>query len=185
MSKTAERLGAAQWVHAALTALATGGVNAVKVEPLAARLGVTKGSFYWHFADRRALLDAVLSAWEKQATANVIAFVDAKHSSPRERLKTLITLTTEVDEAAGVEHAIRAWGAGDAAVRRRLVRVDGAREAYVRDLLVAAGLSRARATARARLLYLTLIGEFTWVSHGGAPSGRALWAELYGLMVDE
>ena len=55
-----------QWAEAALGAIATGGIKAVAVEPLAARLGVTKGSFYWHFADRRALIDAALERWEAQ-----------------------------------------------------------------------------------------------------------------------
>src|ERR1051325_11082310 len=57
------RLDAEAWVAAAFDALAEGGVDAVRVEPLAKALGITKGSFYWHFADRRALLDAMLTAW--------------------------------------------------------------------------------------------------------------------------
>lgn len=183
MAKTVERLGEEAWVEAAMRALGRGGVEAVKVEPLAAHLGVTKGSFYWHFKDRLALLEAVFTAWERQATANVIAFVDAKHDSPHERLKTLMALTTTRDSHAGVEQAIRAWGAVDRALRARLARVDATREGYVRDLLIAAGLSRARATARARLIYLALIGEYTWVSHGGARSNRSLWTELYRLMI--
>ena len=59
----ATRLDAAAWVAAAFDALADGGIDAVRVEPLAKALGITKGSFYWHFADRRALLDAMLDAW--------------------------------------------------------------------------------------------------------------------------
>jgi hypothetical protein len=55
----------------------------------------------------------------------------------------------------------------------------------VRDLLIGAGLTPARATARSRLFYLALIGEFTWVSLGGAPSGAALWKELYGLITEQ
>ena len=59
------RLDAAAWIAAAFDALADGGIDAVRVEPLAKALGITKGSFYWHFADRRALLDAMLDAWTR------------------------------------------------------------------------------------------------------------------------
>lgn len=185
MAAGSERLGPEAWVAAAFSALAKGGLEAVRVEPLAERLGVTKGSFYWHFEDRRALLDAMLDAWELLATNAIIARVDSKPGTPKERLSVLMNLTTSVGEGAPVEHAIRAWGATDASVRRRLVKVDETRQAYVRDLLVGAGLTPARATARSRILYLALIGEFTWVSLGGAPSGAALWKELYGLLTDE
>lgn len=185
MAAGSKRLGPEAWVAAAIAVLAKGGLDAVRVEPLAERLGVTKGSFYWHFKDRRALLDAVLDAWEELATAAIIAHVDSKPGTPKERLAVLMSLTTSVDEGAAVEHAIRAWGATDASVRRRLAKVDETRQAYVRDLLVGAGLTPARATARSRLFYLALIGEFTWVSLGGEPSGTALWKELYGLLTDE
>src|SRR6187455_2093287 len=67
----ATRLDAAAWVVAAFDALADGGIDAVRVEPLAKALGITKGSFYWHFADRRALLDAMLTAWADGRTAAI------------------------------------------------------------------------------------------------------------------
>jgi len=63
----ATRLDAAAWIAAAFDALADGGIDAVRVEPLAKALGITKGSFYWHFADRRALLDAMLRHFEDPA----------------------------------------------------------------------------------------------------------------------
>lgn len=180
-----ERLGREAWLEAAFTELARGGVEAVRVEPIAVRLGVTKGSFYWHFEDRSALLEAVLEAWERRATAAIIERVDARSDTPRERLELLMSFTTPVDRGAAIENAIRAWGQREPKVRRRLGVVDETRQAYVRDLLVASGLSRARATARARVFYLALIGEFTWVSHGGAPSGSPLWRELLQLLLSE
>ncbi|WP_344044119.1 TetR/AcrR family transcriptional regulator, partial [Saccharothrix xinjiangensis] len=67
-----QRLSKQDWLTAALTALAGGGVGAVAVEPLAQRLGVTRGSFYWHFADRNALLHEALEWWESQGTEAVI-----------------------------------------------------------------------------------------------------------------
>ena len=62
-TQRSSRLDASAWIEAALEALADGGVEAVRVEPLAKALDVTKGSFYWHFADRRALIDAMLTSW--------------------------------------------------------------------------------------------------------------------------
>ena len=71
-----EALTAADWTEAALDALARGGLPAVAVEPLAKELGATKGSFYWHFADRQALMAATLELWERRDTDRVIAAVD-------------------------------------------------------------------------------------------------------------
>src|ERR1043165_7845340 len=65
------RLDADAWVAAAFDALAQGGVDAVRVEPLAKALGITKGSFYWHFTDRRALLDAMLGSWAEGRIAAI------------------------------------------------------------------------------------------------------------------
>lgn len=178
-----DRLGAREWTRAGLALLGRGGVDAVRVEPLAAALGVTKGSFYWHFADRGALLDAVLAEWERRATADVIAWVEAGARRPADRLSRLFTLVARSRRAPGVEQAVRAWGARDPRARRVLARVDARRAAYVRDLLVAHGLAPAAARRRAHFLFLALVGEFTWVSHGGAPTGPGPWRELVRLVL--
>jgi AcrR family transcriptional regulator len=177
-------LGAEAWVAEAWRALSELGVEGVRVEPLAARLGVTKGSFYWHFEDRAALLSALLDDWEQRATAAVIREVDARCESPRERLFALIRMTTASPEAPDAEHAVRAWGAHDTSVRKRLHRVDARREAYVAQLLVAVGVDEARAQMRARALYLALIGEYARVAHGGAATERATWEELMRKLIE-
>jgi len=181
-STTRERLGEVEWVSAATRLLADDGIEAVRVEPLAAALGVTKGSFYWHFPDRRALLDAVLDAWEQRATSAVIAHVETAAGPPSERLSRLFALIGRSRRAPGVEHAIRAWGAIDPRARSVLARVDARRERYVRGLLRGLGLPVGVARRRARFLYLALIGEFTWVAHGGPPSGPGPWRELVRLL---
>src|SRR5919198_3781837 len=83
-----KRLTAQDWADAALTAMGEGGLAAVAVEPLAARLGATKGSFYWHFANRDALIEAALAQWEERFTAATIAAL-AGERDPRERLRKL------------------------------------------------------------------------------------------------
>ena len=86
-----KRLTASDWTAAALEALVEGGLAAVAVEPIAARLGASKGSFYWHFSNRDALLEAVLLRWEQVHTEEIIAFLDTE-PDPHSRLHHLIGL---------------------------------------------------------------------------------------------
>lgn len=178
-------LGPEAWIAAGWQAIAREGVAGVRIEPLAAKLGVTKGSFYWHFTDRAALLDALLDDWERRGTLAVIEHVNQSSRDARGRLATLFRYTTAVPDAAGVEHAVRAWGASDAKVRRLLAKVDEQRERYVAEQLVEAGVPEDRAKLRARSLYLALIGEYTRVAHGAPQTHRAAWDELLARMLDE
>src|SRR5690349_9457645 len=84
-----QRLTAQDWADAALTAIGEGGLAAVAVEPLAARLGATKGSFYWHFANRDALIEAALERWEEVGTEAVITEAEAE-PDPTGRLRRLL-----------------------------------------------------------------------------------------------
>ena len=85
------RLSAEDWAQAALDLIAEQGVAAVAVEPLARRLGVTTGSFYWHFPSRDALLQAALERWEKVEQEQVFGQLEAI-ADPRERLRALFDL---------------------------------------------------------------------------------------------
>ena len=171
------------WVNLGLEVLASKGAAAVRVERLARTLGVTKGSFYWHFEDRRALERAMAAQWEALATEQIIVATEGGGGSAAERVKRLIERTMAHPSAPAMEQAVRAWGASDKTVQRVLARVDERRQAYVRGLLMEHGLPRTVAVARARLLYLVLIGEFAWVGHGGAPTSAAMREELWRLMV--
>jgi AcrR family transcriptional regulator len=168
--------GMHDWVAAALEALAQQGAEGVRVEALATQLKVTKGSFYWHFKDRAALLEAMLGEWERLATTQVIVALEPE-AAPKARLQKLLRLAARHPRAARTEQAIRAWGAREPAAREALTRVDARREAYVKAQLVACGVSPARAARRSHALYLMLIGEYARVSHGGAPSPRETWDE--------
>jgi AcrR family transcriptional regulator len=179
----ADPRSAGAWVAGGLVALARGGVEAVRVEPLARALGVTKGSFYWHFRDRRALLDAVLARWEEVATLAIIEELEAGGGSAGRRLERLVGRTALHPLAPALEQAVRAWAAADARARRVLARVDRRRQAYVRGLLREHGLPPGTAAVRAHLLYLALVGEFARVSHRGAPAGAAAWRELSRLLL--
>lgn len=156
------------WVAAAFDVLAEGGIGAIRVEPLAERLGVTKGSFYHHFANRRALHLAMLGAWEQRGTTEIIEDVDAAATTPTERLRRLAHRTMRSDPSGdAIENAIRAWAASDEVAAAATSRVDERRLAYTAGLLRATGMSAALARRRARVLYRVLIGEFVWRSSGG------------------
>jgi AcrR family transcriptional regulator len=124
------------WVDRALERLAADGVDKVLITPLARELGVTKGSFYWHFDDRRDLLDAMVERWERVGTEQIIEQVDAADRPPAERLRQLLTLS--VERIGGrLEPALRDWARRDARVRKALQRVDERRMAYLCELFAA------------------------------------------------
>src|SRR5919198_3887166 len=97
------RLTRDDWADAALAAIADGGLAAVAVEPLAARLRTTKGSFYWHFANREALLEAALARWEDQTTTAVIGEIVNATDDPAGQLRRLIIRVIENAERDRVE----------------------------------------------------------------------------------
>jgi AcrR family transcriptional regulator len=122
------------WIDAGLRALAAGGPDAVRVEPLAKTLGVTKGGFYWHFRDRNGLLEEMLDRWEHVMVDAVIEQVESKGGDAAARLRRLFGLGASVDELLGIELAIRDWARRDDAVAARVLRVDNKRMDYMRGL---------------------------------------------------
>ena len=148
--------GPSTWVTAGLRLLAERGEAAVGVEPLARRLGATKGSFYHHFADRPALLGALLEAWSSRADA-LLERVDAAGGGPAARLRALLE-TVIREGATSPEPAIRLWARSDEIARVALARVDRARLDWLETLFVELGRD-AEAPTRARLCYMALIGE--------------------------
>jgi AcrR family transcriptional regulator len=125
-----------RWIDAGLEALATGGPGAVRVEPLAQALGVTKGGFYWHFDDRRALLEELLDRWEHTLVDEVIERLEAEGGDARSKLRRLFALAGagEVRGLVRAELAIRDWARRDDSVGDRLRRVDNRRMVYMRGL---------------------------------------------------
>jgi AcrR family transcriptional regulator len=152
------------WIMAGLGALAEGGIDAVRVEALSRRLKTSKGSFYWHFADRPALLAAMLDLWEAEGTAEVIDAVEDERQ-PADRLRRVARLALAPVEqgldTARTEAALRAWAAEDAAVGNRIAKVDRRRRDYLSGLLGEIGHDRATAARLAGGLYLTLMGLYS------------------------
>jgi AcrR family transcriptional regulator len=121
------------WIDAGLRALSAGGPDAVRVEPLARALGVTKGGFYWHFGDRGELLDAMLDSWERTVIDDVIDRVERHGGDARAKLRRLFALAAVRREVIEVELAIRDWARRDKAATRCLRRVDNRRMDYLRS----------------------------------------------------
>jgi AcrR family transcriptional regulator len=158
----------AAWIEKALQALATGGPDAVRVEALAASLGVSKGGFYWHFTDRRALLEETLDAWEKSGTEDVIASIAAGPDDARDKLRRLFELAPSAQGLFAVELALRDWSRRDGDVAARLQRVDGRRLSFLRSLFGEFVAEEDDAEARAMLAYSLFIGSyFVATEHGG------------------
>jgi AcrR family transcriptional regulator len=137
-------------------------VDAVRVEPLAKTLGVTKGSFYWHFKDRGDLLRAVLDKWRRRATLAVVEKLESSNLAPAERVQRLISLPlggAAAHKAALVEVALRGWARRDRAAHAVVSEVDQIRLRYLIDLLVGAGTPAEEAAARAYLIYSYQLAE--------------------------
>jgi AcrR family transcriptional regulator len=156
------------WIEKGLRALAAAGPDAVRVDALARELGVTRGGFYWHFANRSELMDAILDHWERVSVDQVIERVDAGGDDPRERLRRLFGLAAEHPQTLAVDLAVRDWARRDAAVAARLRRVDNRRMAYLRTLFAPLATDAEDVEARALLFYALWIGgHFIAADHPG------------------
>ena len=151
-----QSLSADQWAEAALDAMADGGLEAVAVEPLAKALGITKGSFYWHFKNRDALIRAALDLWEKRETVDIVARAE-QEATPRERIHTLFRTVANTDlrserllmMLATTEHP---------AARACATRVSEHWRKYVHDCYRALGMSDAESKLWATFAYSTFMG---------------------------
>jgi AcrR family transcriptional regulator len=152
------RLTRDDWITAALGAIADGGLAAVGVEPLAARLGATKGSFYWHFENRDALLEAAIRRWEKETTTDVAADITAAHDAPASQFRRLVASVIERAEQDRVGPALLA-SATHPAVAPALERVTATRLNLIATVLRRLGFPPAEARRRALLAYSAYLGH--------------------------
>lgn len=176
------RLSQSQWVAGAFDLLCEGGIDALRVEPLATRLGVTKGSFYHHFDNRRSLHLAMLEAWEEHGTSQIIDHVEAAETDPGKRLRELAHQTfAHHGDADPIETAIRSWAALDDEVAAAVTRVDERRISFVLELAIETGMDPAVAERRTGLFYRSLLGEFFWRQTNGTAITHAEIEELIEL----
>ncbi|WP_285507433.1 TetR/AcrR family transcriptional regulator [Actinokineospora sp. NBRC 105648] len=151
------RRGRDDWTAIALVALAEGGLAAVAVEPLAARAGATKGSLYWHFPTRDALVEATLLRWEREHAGAVIEFAE-RGADPGERLRLLFEAVWRPESAPEVELALLA-SAGEPLVAAVLARVGERRVDYLAAQYGLLGFTRAQSRRRALTAYSIYLGQ--------------------------
>jgi AcrR family transcriptional regulator len=143
------------WIDAAIELLVDQGIDAVRVDALARQMGVTRGSFYWHFKDREDLLRAVLEAWRLVTTDNLTARLE-QGGDARTQLRDVLSLPFRgkaAARAARIELAIRAWARRDAMARRYVDEGDASRIAYISQIFSSMGFAASEARHRAVMAY--------------------------------
>ncbi|WP_029584685.1 TetR/AcrR family transcriptional regulator [Bradyrhizobium sp. URHD0069] len=151
-----DQLSAKDWLHQGLKTLAESGFTALKAEPLAKAMGVSRGSFYWHFADIGAFHAAILEHWREVAAEQIIANLEAASDHGNPLLPLL--LRQAFGSNLALEKAVRIWATLDPLARAAVQAIDRRRLDYVEHLLRASGLSPNVARARAQILYWAFIG---------------------------
>lgn len=147
------------WLDAALTLLVEGGIDAVRIQPLAKRLNIARTSFYWHFTDRDTLLAALAEAWVARTTTGLVAACAEYADSRAEAMLNVIScFLTETAFDSRLEHAVRAWALQDSTITARLHAEDETRIAGLTALYRRWGVYGIDADTRARAVYLSQIG---------------------------
>jgi AcrR family transcriptional regulator len=150
-----DRLTARDWIDFGLATLAREGADALKADVLARKLGVSRGSFYWHFRDLAAFHARVIEQWKEVATDAIIADIE-RYQSLEARLEAL--LRHAFGDGAALEVRMRAWAESNAAAARALDHIDRRRRGYIERLLVEAGIAPAVAATRTQVLYWAYLG---------------------------
>jgi AcrR family transcriptional regulator len=150
-----DQLSAEDWLDLGLKTLAANGIGALKAEPLAKALGVSRGSFYWHFPDVAAFRTAILAYWREVSAERVIADLEA--GAEREN-PLLLLLRRTFSSRLTLEKAVRSWATFDAEARTAVRAVDRRRMEYIEGRLKVSGLAEDIAQARAQILYWTFVG---------------------------
>jgi AcrR family transcriptional regulator len=177
-----ERLTAQDWVDFALKTLARTGFDALKADVLARQLGISRGSFYWHFADLGTFHTRVIEHWKQAATEAIIGDIE-RYAAPEERFAAL--LRHAFGHGASLEIRMRTWAQSNAEAARAVSDIDLRRQEYIERLFVEAGVAPALATARAQLVYWTYLGAAVSRARLAGERLEALLAELQRIGLEE
>lgn len=156
------------WLDAARAILIEQGVDAVKVEPLAAMLEISRSSFYWHFKNRQELLDALIEYWTEVNDRTLRSLVEPDDSNPKEReqlakarLRQLVNLFIDERQfSSEFDMAMREWARKDAAVAKEVARIDRERIAHLQKIFQEMGHSKPDSLIRAKILYFHQLGYY-------------------------
>lgn len=157
MAQAKKTLSADSWAIAALEGIAEGGVEMVAVEPLARRLGVTKGSFYWHFANREALLYAAVKLWEARETEGMLERI-GEELEPRRRIQRVFTKVDASPRASQLYFALAAAATKDAHIAEVVERVSRRRLEYLEECYLSLGMNTSEAHRWATTAYSVYLG---------------------------
>jgi AcrR family transcriptional regulator len=158
------KLGRQDWLAIGIQTLVERGIEAVRIDPLAKLLNVTRGSFYWHFKNRDELLAEILQEWEARNTQSVIKQIEGLDSTPSDKLLSLFEIAAEDDDR--LEKAVRVWSVNDAKAAVAIERVDRQRLDYLQNLFLQLGFSEIDAKVRAQIVYSVRLGWFVMASSG-------------------
>jgi AcrR family transcriptional regulator len=174
------------WIEAATEVLVDQGIDHVRVDVLAQQLGVTRGSFYWHFRDREDLLRRVLQAWRERATVLLTQRLETAGVDPQAQLLNVISLPFRgraAVRAARIELAIRAWARRDEMARAAVDEADATRLAHHDRVFAALGFEAEEARLRAFILYSYEVAESLLGRQGNAAQKQQRSAFVARLMV--
>lgn len=180
-NRKSSRLSREDWINAARTMLVESGIDGVKVDLLAKRINVTRGSFYWHFEDRDSLLDALLHLWEASNTEPMLAAIKAAGAKGdrNDFDQTVGRLwIDETDFDPAFDSAIRDWARTDPMVAEAVHRIDDIRVAAFAEMFKSYGFDEDEAEVRGRITYYHQVGYYTLgIRESTAERGRL--ATLY------
>lgn len=151
-----ERLSKEDWLQHGFMTLATNGHAALKADPLCKALGVSRGSFYWHFKDIGDFQDQLATRWYEMVTENVIQQIDTI-SQTQDKLTQLMQTAMLSDPR--LERAVRVWAADAPKVQALVAKTDARRITFIQSLLNESTLPAALVPARARMVYCTYLGD--------------------------
>lgn len=160
--ESASKLGRQDWLAIGIQTLIEKGIEAVRIDPLAKLLNVTRGSFYWHFKNRDDLLEEILREWEARNTQSIIEQIEGLNSSPIAKLLSLFEIAAEDDNL--LEKAVRVWSVNDARAEVAIARVDKQRLDYLHNLFLQLGFSEIDSKVRAQIAYSVRLGWFVMAS---------------------
>jgi AcrR family transcriptional regulator len=179
----AQRRSREDWIAAGLQCLGEVGVDKVRIDRIAVLLGVTKGSFYWHFKDRSQFLNALVEAWEMSGTTEVINGSDSDGLDPEARSKHLWKLISGSDDTRA-ELAIRDWARRNDSIAKRVQKVDDRRMLYLEAIFSDLGMPRKEIGPRSLLAYSLLVGDYLVTTrHAKRAQRRKMVADALMLLI--
>jgi AcrR family transcriptional regulator len=160
--ESTSKLGRQDWLNIGIQTLIEKGIEAVRVDPLAKLLSVTRGSFYWHFKNRDDLLEEILNEWEARNTKNIIEQIEGLNSSPSAKLLSLLEIAAKDDNL--LEKAVRVWSVNDTRAAVAISHIDQQRLDYLQNLFLQLGFPEADSRVRAQIAYSVRLGWFVMAS---------------------